>query len=165
MRTMQQVFVLALLSVVYACAAARSTPVDAQTIESAVIKDLRTFESHLNAGQYDQALSFYAKDARFVAFENGERRYESWAALRDTYAKLPSYGQGTFRYADPQVTAIDADHAYLATAFWTSFGHPDKPGYFQFEGRLTALMLRTPSGWAMLKIHASTLPPKDADTR
>ena len=127
-----------------------------QSVTGEIREAFRSFEAALNRGDYSAALAFYADDPRFIAYEDGETRYRAYADLAATYAQLPSYGKGVFRYDDLVVRALNADHAYLSTSFWTSFGAKGQPGYFQFEGVMTVVLERFEEGWKMLTIHSST---------
>lgn len=147
-------FVFALLST--GCAAA----VDSGRVSAEVSETLRSFESRLNSGEYEAALAHYADDPRFVAYEDGETRYRSFADVAAAYEQLPSYGRGQFRYDDVEVVVLDGDHAHVAASFWTAFGEPGSPRYFQFEGKLTLVMERFKAGWKMLTLHSSTAKPR-----
>ncbi|MEO0421814.1 MAG: nuclear transport factor 2 family protein [Pseudomonadota bacterium] len=121
----------------------------------------RRFETNLNRGDYAAALAFYADDPRFVAYEDGQTRYSSYADLAAAFKQLPTYGKGVFRYGKLEVLVLGDDHAQVAAPFSTAFGEVGDPGYFYFEGLLTTVLERFDSGWKMLSIHSSTLQARE----
>ncbi|MEO0974183.1 MAG: nuclear transport factor 2 family protein [Pseudomonadota bacterium] len=139
---------------------ALAAPLDREAISEEVRDAFHRFEANLNRGDYTAALTFYADDPRFIAYEDGQTRYRSHAALADAFEQLPAFGKGVFRYADVEVLVLDADHAQIATTFFTAFGEAGSPGYFQFEGVLTAVVARLAGEWQMLTIHSSTRRPR-----
>ena len=135
----------------------QEVPFDREETAKQVLADLREFEAQLNAAEYDAALGFYADDPMFAAYEDGQLLYPTWNMLKNAFATLPNFGKGVFRYDEAEVVVFDADHAHLSTRFWTSFGEEGQPGYVQFDGMMTAAMVRGSSRWQLLRIHASTL--------
>ena len=116
---------------------------------------LKEYETLLNSGNYEDLLRFYADDPRFSFFEDGQVKYSSVEEVASALKQLAQFGPGRFEYGEPNIILLCSDVASTSSTFKTTFGEVGKGG-FGFSGVLTAILIKSGSGWRFLVGHTST---------
>ena len=127
--------------------------------EEAVIAALETFATHLNDGEWDDALAMYAEDERFYWIERGRVAYPSRQVLAQAFLGLGEVIEdSSIELSDHRVTMLPGGYAYASAHAQQRMAFGDGQA-IEFAGVMSILLVETPDGWRFLSGHTSMEPP------
>jgi len=147
-----------------ACGAASTklTPAHRDAIVDSVQTMVSAWRDAFNARDFARAASFYATDSAFRWFENGDLKFASAAALRDTMlAEAPTFRSLSMSLQGVTITPVAPGVAEFSATFTETV--VDTAGKTMgIAGAVSATAVHGGSGWRFLVGHSSTLLPSQA---
>ena len=121
--------------------------------EAEVIAVLTAYHDALTAGDVTAPEQFVLADARFLMIE-GEHINRGWADYRDHHLKgeLADLAKVRFRLSGFQ---LQMEGGLAAVSFIFNILPKSGPEMDFGSGRATAVLLRTPAGWKLQRLHTS----------
>lgn len=136
----------------WGCASAAGADTD---VEAEIRAWLDGYSAAVAAGDWERVGGFYDDDPEFLVLEDGRVRYRSAEEVRASLRSMVAAFQDvSTSFAGVDVLALGPDRAHVATIVHQRF--VGERGAVEFEAALSLLLVRTDTGWKILRAHTST---------
>lgn len=117
---------------------------------------LDRYSEAVGEGRWEQVISLYVDDPRFIWAEDGRIAYQSIDQIREAFEGL----QGQFtaaetEFSNPRVIALGPGVAHVTATVQQHFTTPEGDD-FGFTALMTAAVVQTEMGWRFLAGHTSS---------
>jgi ketosteroid isomerase-like protein len=116
--------------------------------EAEVVSFLASYRTAIETRDSVSLRTMYVDDGRFAWIEDGDVRYRSADEVLAGLANLPSETVIRTEYGQQQVAEVGDAGALVSAVFRTEIG--EGPSAFEFEGMLTVVLERGPTGWKIV---------------